>query len=118
LNPTQETTQVIFFNTKINTIKPTLHIPLKIYNEVKSKTCTTVQSYETNSNQNFNDLKQNRRIIYLLVIFFSSVESVYFDQFFAFSAPNLFVTLDHTKPYVEKIHSIDAELQDMRINLT
>jgi len=43
-----------------------------------------------------------------MVIFFNSVKSVV--NLSAFSAPNLFLMLDHTEMYVEKIHSIDAEL--------
>jgi len=39
------------------------------------------------------------------------VKSVYFFiKFSAFSALKLFLMLDHTKPYVEKMHHIDAEL--------
>jgi len=46
-----------------------------------------------------------------LVIFFSSAQSVYFlTNFSAFSASKLFLILDHTKPYIEKINSIGAEL--------
>jgi len=45
------------------------------------------------------------------VIFFSSVKSVYLiNNFSTFSASKLFLVLDHTKPYVQKIHSVDAEL--------
>jgi len=52
-----------------------------------------------------------------LVIFFSSAKSVYFNQ--NFSALKLFLMLDHTKPYVEKMHYIDAELTGhVHINLT
>jgi len=46
----------------------------------------------------------------LMVISFTSAQSVYLNQFSAFSASKLFLILDHTKPYIEKIHSIDAEL--------
>jgi len=39
-------------------------------------------------------------------------------NFSAFSGSKLFLMLDHTKPYVEKIHSIDAELAGHAHNLT
>jgi len=39
-----------------------------------------------------------------MVISFSSAQLVYFNQFSAFSASKLFLILDHTKSYIEKIH--------------
>jgi len=45
-----------------------------------------------------------------LVIFFSLVSQYIFTNFSAFSASKLFLMLGHTKPYVEKIQSKDAEL--------
>jgi len=45
-----------------------------------------------------------------VVIFFSCAQSAYFHQFFAFSASKLFLILQLTKSYIEKIHSVDAEL--------
>jgi len=46
----------------------------------------------------------------LIVIFFSCAQSVYFHQFSAFSKSELFLILEHTKSYIEKRHSVDAEL--------
>jgi len=45
-----------------------------------------------------------------MVIFFSSAQLVYLTNFSAFTVSKLFLILDHTKSYAEKIHSIDAEL--------
>jgi len=46
-----------------------------------------------------------------MAMFFSSAQSlVYFNQFSTFSASKVFLIVDHTKSYIEKIHSIDAEL--------
>jgi len=41
---------------------------------------------------------------------FSSVKQSYLTNLSAFSASKRFLMLDHTKSYVDKIHSIDAEL--------
>jgi len=43
-------------------------------------------------------------------LFFSSAQWYILTHFSAFSAFKIFLILDHTKAYVEKIHSIDAEL--------
>jgi len=51
-----------------------------------------------------------------MVIFSSSAQSVYFNQF-TFSASKFFLILDHTKLYVEKIHYIDAKLPGHAHNL-
>jgi len=45
-----------------------------------------------------------------MLIFLSSIQSVYFNQFFCLLCIYIFLILDHTKPYVEKIPSRDAEL--------
>jgi len=43
-------------------------------------------------------------------MFFSSVNRYILTKLSAFSASKLFLMLDHTKAYVEKIHYIDVEL--------
>jgi len=44
-----------------------------------------------------------------MVIFFNSAQATYYNQFL-FSTSKLFLILEHTKSYIEKIHSIDTEL--------
>jgi len=46
----------------------------------------------------------------LLVIFLSSVKLVHFNQFFFLLCIQAVFSVGHTKPYIEKLHWIDAKL--------
>jgi len=95
---------------------PLFNFPLKNLLRSKNKRNRTfVQLNKTNSNDIERTRKKEKNKSNSLTKFqwlsSSALHNRYIlSNFSAFSASKLFLILDHTKSYVEKMHSVDAEL--------